>query len=104
MAKKLNLNILDTPKTTKTPVQSHPASGQDIDVPATGRTITTGVGLKESELALIDSIVDKSDREIARNAVLRYAIRYFLKAYLAGQVDPLKDVESPKPKKKLRMP
>ena len=75
-----------------------------VEVPATGRTVTTGVGLKESELALIDQIVDKSDREIARNAVLRYAVRYFLKAYLSGQVDPLKDVETPKPKKKLRMP
>lgn len=102
MAKKLDLNILGT--SNKTQAQSRPASASEAEVPATGRTITTGVGLKESELALIDQIVDKSDREIARNAILRYAVRYFLKAYLSGQVDPLKDVETPKPKKKLRMP
>lgn len=102
MAKKLDLNILGTPN--KSQAQSRPASSTEVEVPATGRTVTTGVGLKESELALIDQIVDKSDREIARNAILRYAVRYFLKAYLSGQVDPLKDVEVPKPKKKLRMP
>ena len=39
-----------------------------------------------------------SGDDIARNAIMRYAIRFFLKAYVKGQVDPLKDVDTPKPK------
>lgn len=56
----------------------------EIDIPAEGRTLATGVGLKESELELLDRICDEHD--VARNGLIRYGVRYFLKAYLAGEV------------------
>lgn len=108
MAKKnLNLDIFGksgTPTGQAKASTATPAPASADDIPATGRTIATGVGLKESELAMIDAIVAKSGGDIARNAIMRYAIRFFLKAYVKGQVDPLKDVDTPKPKSKLRMP
>lgn len=57
---------------------------EDIDIPAEGRTMATGVGLKESELELLGQICDEYN--IARNGLIRYGVRYFLKAYQAGQV------------------
>lgn len=72
------------------------------EVPSGGRTIAVGVGLKEAEVAELDKIVDKLD--ITRNALMRYAIRYFLSQYNAGAINPAEDVESPEPKKRLKMP
>lgn len=66
------------------------------------RTISIGVGLKESEVAELDRIVD--DLDITRNALMRYAIRYFLMQYSAGSLNLARDVESPEAKKRLRMP
>jgi len=63
---------------TKTP--------DEIDIPAEGRTVATGIGLKESEMELLDQIAD--DLDVSRNNLLRYGVRYFLKAYLAGEVQP----------------
>jgi hypothetical protein len=59
-------------------------SGPSPDIPATGRTLPTGVGLKESELAAIDEVAGKLG--VARNALLRFAVRYFLAEYQAGRV------------------
>lgn len=70
------------------------------EVPTSGRTIPVGVGLKEAEVAELDKIVDKLD--ITRNALMRYAIRYFLSQYSAGAIKL--DVEEPEVKKKLKMP
>lgn len=53
-----------------------------IDIPATGRTLPTGVGLKQSELDLYDQLAQELGA--SRNKVMRYALRYFLKAYYAG--------------------
>ena len=72
------------------------------EVPSGGRTIAVGVGLKEAEVAELDKIVDKLD--ITRNALMRYAIRYFLSQYNAGEIKPENDIESPEPKKRLKMP
>lgn len=71
-------------------------------VPATGRTISVGVGLKEGEVAMLDSIVAEYD--ITRNALMRYAIRHFLARYAGGEIDLGSDVEAPEPKKRLMMP
>ena len=71
-------------------------------VPATGRTISVGVGLKEGEVAMLDEIVDQLD--VTRNALMRYAIRYFLTQYIAGEINLADDVEAPEPKKRLKMP
>ena len=72
------------------------------EVPSGGRTIAVGVGLKEAEVAELDKIVDKLD--ITRNALMRYAIRYFLSQYNAGEIKLENDIESPEPKKRLKMP
>lgn len=71
-------------------------------VPATGRTLSVGVGLKESEVEMLDAIVDNLG--VTRNALMRYAIRYFLSEYIAGEIDLAEDVETPEPKKRLKMP
>ena len=70
------------------------------EVPSGGRTVAVGVGLKEAEVAELDKIVEKLD--ITRNALMRYAIRYFLSQYSAGEIKL--DVEEPEVKKKLKMP
>lgn len=72
------------------------------DVPATGRTLSVGVGLKESEVTMLDAVAQELD--VTRNAVMRYALRYFLKAYRTGKADPAADVEMPPVKKRLHMP
>lgn len=72
------------------------------EVPATGRTLSIGVGLKRSEVDMLDAIAAELD--VARNAVMRYAIRYFLTHYQAGEVNPAEDVEEPEVKKQLKMP
>lgn len=77
-------------------------SDKPVEVPSGGRTIAVGVGLKEAEVAELDKIVDKLD--ITRNALMRYAIRYFLSQYNAGEINPAEDVEAPEPKKRLKMP
>lgn len=67
----------------------------NVEIPADGKTRPVGVGLKESEVELIDKIADEYG--IARNAIMRYAVRYFLKAYYAGEIDLSGDVEKPPP-------
>ena len=71
------------------------------EIPASGRTMSVGVGLKESEVALMDHIA--TEFSIARNALLRFAVRRFLEQYMAGEIDLDAYMEKPKPKNKLRM-
>lgn len=75
-------------------------AAKSTEVPSGGRTVAVGVGLKEGEVAELDKIVDKLD--ITRNALMRYAIRYFLSQYNAGEIKL--DVEEPEVKKRLKMP
>ena len=85
--------------------KTEPESGEPTttgEVPATGRTLSVGVGLKESEVRMLDAIADELD--VARNAVMRYAIRYFLAQYQSGVVNPADDVQEPEVKKQLKMP
>jgi len=61
-------------------------------VPATGRTLSVGVGLKESEVDLLDAIA--AELGIARNALLRYLVRYGLAEYRSGRLEvPVKREE-----------
>ena len=71
-------------------------------VPATGRTVSVGVGLKEGEVTMLDEIV--ADLGVTRNALMRYAIHHFLSQYVTGEINPAEDVEEPEPKKRLKMP
>lgn len=73
-----------------------------ITIPAEGRTLSVGVNLKESELALYNQLA--RDLNVARTALMRYALRYFLREVLAGRVDIRKDVYTPETRNKLRMP
>ena len=75
---------------------------QEVTIPAQGRTVSVGVNLKESELALYDQLA--RDLNVARTALMRYALRYFLRQVLAGRVDIEKDVYTPRTRNKLRMP
>jgi len=69
------------------------------EVKAEGRTVPVGVGLKESEVAMLDEIA--GELGIARNALMRWGLRYFLKQYNAGNVDLETTTET---KTTLRMP
>jgi hypothetical protein len=84
----------------KTEGKSTTKPEKSVEIPTGGRTLAVGVGLKEAEVAELDKIVDKLD--ITRNALMRYAIRYFLSQYSAGEIKL--DVEEPEVKKKLKMP
>jgi len=72
------------------------------EVPAKGRTLSVGVGLKESEVALLDEIADELG--VTRNALMRYGLRYFLRQLQTGALDLAKDVQEPEMKKRLKMP
>lgn len=82
---------------------TEPGSKTTADaVPATGRTLSVGVGLKESEVDMLDGIA--AELGVSRNALMRYALRHFLTQYLSGGINPAEDVEAPEPKKRLKMP
>ena len=66
-----------------------------------GRIQTLGVGLTDGERDALQAIADAHG--VARNAVMRFAMRYFLADYRAGQVQ-LSTEEPPPPKKKLILP
>jgi len=67
-------------------------TGRGVHVPATGRTLSIGVGLKESEVDLLDAIA--GELGIARNALLRYLVRFGLGEYRSGRLDiPVKREE-----------
>jgi hypothetical protein len=68
-----------------------------------GNIRAVGVGLTGGEMAAVQAIADSL--ELARNAVLRYAVRWFVMQYRAGRIDLAGNVhEPPTPKKKLSMP
>lgn len=71
-------------------------------LPAEGRTVSVGVGLKESEVEALDALA--GELGVARNALLRYAVRYFLTDYQAGKIELENAVEEPEVRKRLRMP
>jgi hypothetical protein len=62
-----------------------------------------GVGLRAGEIAALDVIANQYG--IARNALLRFAVRQFILEWRAGKIDLSGQVETPPPpKKKLNMP
>jgi hypothetical protein len=82
---------------------TEPGSKTTADtVPATGRTVSVGVGLKEGEVAMLDAIA--ANLGVSRNALMRYALRYFLELYQAKEINLAGDVETEEPKKRLKMP
>lgn len=76
------------------------ASNEDLDQ---GRTISVGVGLKEGEVAVIDQFA--GELGVTRNALMRWALRWFLLELRAGRIDLSRFVEAPpEPRKNLRLP
>lgn len=84
------------------PAAPAPSAPPRDAAPGLGRTISVGVGLKEGEVAELDRIVE--DLGITRNALMRYAIRNFLKQYHAGSINLARDIEEPEARRRLRMP
>lgn len=77
-----------------------PAEAPDLaERPALDRTLPVGVGLKQSEIARLDAI--GADLGVARNALLRWAVAYFLREYDAGRLELTVDREE---KRRVRMP
>lgn len=83
--------------------EARPAGGVDLSDLDRGNIKATGVGLKEGEIAALDAIAESLN--LARNALMRFAVRWFLMEYRAGRVDPGEYLEEPPPPKKtLRLP
>lgn len=79
-----------TPPTELIP--QHPADNSDL---RRGRIIPSGVGLSEGERDALDAISDRYD--IARNALIRYAVRRFLIEYRQGNIDLAGLADKPRP-------
>jgi hypothetical protein len=84
----------------KTEPGEAPGDHSDLDA---GNIRSTGVGLRAGEIAALDAIGEPLG--LARNALIRFAVRRFLIEYRAGKVDLGQFIEEPPPpKKSLRMP
>ncbi len=86
--------------TTSASPKAEPAKrGRKPD--ADGKTIPIGVGLKENEVERLDAVSEETG--FTRHALMRYAVRYFLKQYEDGNLQ-LKEAP-PKPRdRRLEMP
>lgn len=60
-------------------------SPEQIEIPQEGRTVPTSIGLKESEVAIVDAIA--AELGTARNGLLRFLVREGLRQYLAGETE-----------------
>jgi hypothetical protein len=58
------------------------ASGESLQ---TGRTVSVGIGLKEGEIAFLDTVARQVGR--SRNALLRYAVRRLIEEIRSGALD-----------------
>lgn len=68
-----------------------------------GNIHATGVGLRAGEIAALDQLAGSLG--VARNKLMRFAIRYFLVQQRQGKVNPAEYLEEPPPPKKdLRLP
>lgn len=103
MAKPGDLNSIfrKTEPGTDTPPAGIPEA-EPMPTRSTDRTVSIGVGLKESERDTLDSIA--ATHGIARNALIRFAVRRLLADYDAGAVDLADYIEQPERSKRLRMP
>lgn len=101
MAKKPDLTDIFTSTAGAQPAAPQAAAdNSDLDA---GNIRPLGVGLRAGEVEALDNIAAKYG--IARNALLRFAVRYFILQFRAGKVDLTDQVETPPPpKKRLTMP
>lgn len=80
--------------------EPEPMDNSDLDQ---GNIKPLGVGVREGEIAALDGIA--KNYGVARNAILRFAVRYFIQQYRAGQVDLSQFIYTPPtPSKKIKFP
>ena len=65
-------------------ILGEPQSDPTAEIPATGYTRSTSVGLKASEIDLLDDIA--AAEGVRRNAVMRYLLRWAMAEYQAGRL------------------
>jgi hypothetical protein len=85
VAKQPNLNIFAK---TEGPTEHHEQDNSDLD---NGNIRSTGIGLREGEIDALDGIGAAlgeviGTEPIARNALMRIAVRRFIEAYRAGAI------------------
>jgi metal-responsive CopG/Arc/MetJ family transcriptional regulator len=68
-----------------------------------GNIKQSGVGLRAGEIKALDAIGAELGG-VARNALIRYAVRLLIHEYRAGRLDLAGDVEAPPPPKKRLKP
>ena len=66
---------------------------ESIHIPDDGRTVSMGVGLKPSEIAMLNDIANETG--VPRNAFARLAVRRFIQMYRAGLIQV--EIEEPTP-------
>ena len=82
------------------PSEQAPVDNSELDE---GVIRSTGVGLKTGEIAAIEALA--AELGITKNALMRFAMRWFILQYRAGNVDISKFIEEPPPPaRKLNMP
>jgi hypothetical protein len=84
---------------TEAPDRDQAERSAPASTPERDRTLPIGVGLKQSELAQLDAIA--AELGIARNALMRWAVSYFLREYGAGNIELTVDREE---RRRVRMP
>lgn len=57
---------------------------EDVEIPAKGYTRSISVGMKESEIEVLECIADENG--VARTAVMRFFLRDAMRRYLADEL------------------
>jgi hypothetical protein len=96
MAKRQTPSMSDIFK--KTPPDQAPGDNSDLDQ---GNIKPVGVGITGGEIAAVEAIA--AEKELTRNAILHWAIRYFIIQYRAGKIN-IETEAPPPPKRKAKMP
>ena len=70
----------------------------EVEVPSKGKSSSISMGLRASEIELLNEIADRY--QVSRNALLRLAVRRFLGDVVNGRIDLETMIEAPPPPKR----
>jgi hypothetical protein len=74
-----------------------------VEVPAEGKTTSISVGLRATELELLEKIAD--EYQVTKNALLRLAARRLIEDVLSGRLDLEGMIEEPPPpRRRIKLP
>ena len=73
-------------------------AGAPVEVPAEGKSSSISVGLRASEIDLLNQVAERY--QVSRNALLRLAARRFLEDVLNERIDLEGMIEAPPPPKR----